>query len=168
MDLSAFDNLADDARVWVYGFVRPFSDDDQRIINERLAAFIDDWNSHKVDVKGAYTIVHDRFVILAGISDTGISGCSIDSSVENFKRFRDAHGLDGLDRDLVFYRDRDGAVQALPRKDFRVEVEARRLGPDTVVFDTTIQTLGDLRAGRFELPFKESWHARLFKTSQVG
>ena len=32
----------------------------------------------------------------------------------------------------------------------------------TVVFDVTIGTLGDLRAGRFEVPIADSWHAGAF------
>ena len=33
---------------------------------------------------------------------------------------------------------------------------------DTSVFDLTIETLADLRAGRFEKPFESSWHAQAF------
>ena len=42
-------------------------------------------------------------------------------------------------------------------------VNAGRAGPDTVVFDTSLHTLGDLRAGRFETTFKDSWHVRAFR-----
>lgn len=162
MDVDIFREFPDDARLWVYAFERPLSADESRLVHGRLEAFMRDWHSHKKDVSGAFAIYHDRFVILCGASHDGISGCSIDSSVQQFKHFRDEHGLDGLNRNLVFYRDGDGDIQAVERADFRQEIEAGRLGPDTIVFDTTLQTLGDLRADRFELPMRESWHSRAF------
>jgi hypothetical protein len=104
----------------------------------------------------------NRFAILSGASHNGLSGCSIDSSVQNFKFFRDEYDLNALDRSLVHYRGGDGAVTALDRAAFRVEVDAGRCGADTPVFDLTIPTLGDLRAGRFEVPLADTWHAKLF------
>jgi hypothetical protein len=162
VDLSTFNDFPDDARLWIYAFERPLSADEATIVDERLAAFMREWHSHKKDVRGAFAIYHDRFVILCGASRDGISGCSIDSSVQQFKRFRDEHGLNGLNRNLVFYRSGDGEIWAVERANFRREIESGRCGPDTIVFDTTLQTLSDLRADRFELPMRDSWHARAF------
>jgi hypothetical protein len=33
---------------------------------------------------------------------------------------------------------------------------------DTVVFDNTVATVGDLRAGKWERPFRDAWHAKAF------
>ena len=162
MTLDAFKLLPDNARVWIYAFRRPLEGSDRQLIDERLAAFMRSWHSHNADVEGAFAILHDRFVVLSGASRDGMSGCSIDSSVENFKFFRDEHGLDALDRNLVHYRDTNGAIHALDRAEFKAEMEAGRCGSETVVFDLTIRTLGDLRAGRFEMPLTDTWHAKIF------
>lgn len=159
-----FDNLPDDARVWIYAFEKPLGDADKQAVAERLDTFMEEWRSHNVDVHGAYAILHDRFVIMSGVSSDGISGCSIDSSVENFKFLRDRLGLDALNRDLVHFRDADGVVQALDRAAFQKEVSGGRCSADTIVFDITIGTLGDFRGGRFELPLAQSWHAKAFLT----
>ena len=37
-----------------------------------------------------------------------------------------------------------------------------RVGPDTTVFNNTLTSLGDVRAGRWEVPASDSWHARAF------
>jgi hypothetical protein len=126
---------------------------------------LEEWRSHSVDVEGAFTIVDDRFVILSGASRDGISGCSIDRSVENFKYFRDELDLDALNRNLIHYRDTDGAIQVRDRVAFKTELAAGRCGPETIVFDLAVQNLGDLRAGRFEIPLAESWYARAFLTT---
>lgn len=162
MAFEEFNDFADDARLWAYAFEKPLRGEDRRLVERRLSAFLHEWKSHHVDVRGAYSIAHDRFVFLAGSSAEGMSGCSIDNSVENFKYFRDEHGLDGLNRDLVFYRDDSGSIEALDRTSFQREIDTGRISRDTVVFDTTIERIGDLRAGRFEIPLSESWHARAF------
>jgi len=163
MDLSRFEKMPDDARVWVYGFDRTPDADTRARVTEVLDQFIDSWVSHEVPVAGAYDIVEDRFLVLAGYCTDGISGCSTDSSVRVVKIIRDHLGLDGLDRSLVFFRDRDGRVRSLPRPDFQREVDSGALGPGTTVFDTTIQTVADLRAGRLETAFEKSWHAKAFQ-----
>lgn len=166
MDLSPFDKLPDEAQLWVYAFERPLSEDESRMVAEHLDAFMEEWHSHEVDVTGAFAIFHDRFVILAGASTDSISGCSIDSSVANFKHFRDHHGLNALNRNLIFYRDNESNVTAVDRGEFQDRVKAGDCGADTIVFDPTVPRLGELRAGRFELPVRDSWHGRAFLQTQ--
>ena len=162
MNLQVFRSLPDEARVWVYAFDRPLTEAERRMVGERLEAFMREWHSHNADVEGSFTLAYDQFVIISGASRDGLSGCSIDSSVENFKFFRDEHGLDALNRASVHYRDSDGAVRALTRDRFKSEVDDGRCGAATTVFDLTVQTLGDVRAGRLEVPLADAWHAKVF------
>jgi len=161
--LSRFEGLPDEARVWVYGFDRAPDADTRERMSDVLDHFVKTWVSHDVPVAGAYAIVEDRFLVMAGHCTDGISGCSTDSSVRVVKAIRDHFGVDALDRSLVFFRDADGHVTSLSRVDFQRKVEAGVLGAGTVVFDTTIQHLSDLRAGRFETTFEKSWHAKAFQ-----
>jgi hypothetical protein len=46
-----------------------------------------------------------------------------------------------------------------------VNLETFKSLPDTIVFDLTIEMLGGLRAGRFEVPLADSWHAGVFLTA---
>lgn len=162
MKAELFDHADDNTRIWVYAFSSPLDADAKAVIVNRLNEFIAGWNSHNVPVDSAFMIVHDRFVLLAGHCPEGISGCSIDSKVQNFKRLRDDHGLDALNSSLVFFRNAGGEVVSMDRSSFQSEVDAGRVGSDTVVFNTTIQSVADLRSGRFETTFKDSWHARAF------
>ena len=63
----------------------------------------------------------------------------------------------------VFYRDADGAVATISRSNFQLMVDARTVSSGTIVFDTMLTTVGDLRAGRFETTFAACWHAKLFR-----
>lgn len=161
--LPELNNLSDAARLWVYAFDRPLSDNAKTIVRDRLTAFVAQWNAHRTPVQGAFTFLHDRFVVIAGESAGDISGCSIDSSVGNFKWLRDEHGLDGLNRNLIFYRDNEGTIIAVDRPGFQAELDAGRINADTPVFDTTLQSVGDMQSGLFEVPLLKCWHARAFK-----
>jgi hypothetical protein len=160
--LSRFESLPDDARVWVYGFDRVPDADTLSRMSDVLDHFIKTWVSHDVPVQGAYAILEDRFLVFAGHCSDGISGCSTDASVRVVKALRDHFDVDGLDRSRVFFRDENDRVTSLSRVDFQRKVEAGILGPGTVVFDNTIHDLSDLRAGKFETTFEKSWHARAF------
>lgn len=166
MDLGKFEHFPDTAQLWIYGFAKMLGVHEKRLIEERLNTFLKEWASHGDPVRGAYDIVYDRFVIITGACDSGISGCAIDSSVEPIKHLREAHGLDGLDRDLVFFRNDTGEIEAIGRTFFKESVACGLAGPETPVFDTTLQTLGDLRGGRFERRFADCWHARAFSSSK--
>ena len=165
MDLSNFQDLPDDAQLWVFGLNRPFRDADRKNIESHLDAFLPGWKSHQVPVRGAYTVLYDRFVVVAGHCPEGLSGCSMDSCVANFKQLKALFGLDVLNRSLVFYRDQEGQVQSLDRASFQGKVDSAEITPVSKVFDTTLQKLGELRNGALEPPFEKSWHARAFRVS---
>ena len=157
-----FDQLPDDAQLWVYGFDRELTAEAKATVESDLEAFVRSWTSHEEPVQGAWTLVDDRFVILSGHCGAGIGGCSIDGSVGVIRSFRDKHGIDGFNRDLVFFRNDEGVVETMTRSEFQKGVEDGRFGPATVVFDLTVTTLHALREGRFETTFDNSWHARAF------
>ena len=129
---------------------------------KKLDQFLPSWVSHGVPVEGKFRIYEDHFVLLVGQSTAGISGCSIDSSVNNFKDLRDHYGLDGLDRSLVFFRNEKGIIQSRHFLDFQKLVKSGLIDAETKVFDTSITTLGQLRQGKFEKPLWNSSYASRF------
>jgi hypothetical protein len=74
-------------------------------------------------------------------------------------------GLDGFDRTWVYYRDGEGKVHTAARSQFQDFVARGTIDADTVVFDPTIQFVGDLRGGGFETTFARSWHSAAFSSS---
>lgn len=162
MDLNNFFDFPDDASLWIYGFRQALTTGERHAVKGELEAFLGEWVSHGAPVRGSYKIVEDRFVLLTGHTPGGISGCSMDSSVRVFKTLKDRHGLDGLDRSLVYYRDAQGEIQGVHFSEFQKLVEKGQIDAETKVFDTTLTSLDDLRLGAFEKPFANSWHARSF------
>jgi hypothetical protein len=162
MNKKFFPDFPDNAKLWVYPLSRPLSENERARVTERLNLFLRGWNSHDVPVRGAYHIFEDRFILVTGYVEDGVSGCSTDSMMRVMKTLREEDGIDGFDRSLVFFRDADRVLRGVTREEFTALVSADQVDNDTVVFDPTISTLADLRGGRFETTFGKAWHARAF------
>lgn len=162
MNEDLFTNFPDSAKLWIYPLARPLTEAGRARVTQRLDGFLREWNSHGAAVIGAYRIFEDRFILVTGYVEDGVSGCSTDSMMRVMKSLRDEYGIDGFDRSLVYFRDADRVLRGVTRPEFKALVSAEQVDADTVVFDSTITTVGDLRAGRFETTFGKSWHARAF------
>jgi hypothetical protein len=162
MNRHLLDDLPGDAQLWIYCFDQEMDASTRDSVVRDLYEFVVGWTSHDEPVRGAFEIVDDRFVMLAGYCEAGLGGCSIDGSVGVIRSFKEKYGLDGFNRDLVFYRRADGAIDTMTRDEFQEAIDAGRIGVKTVVFDATITKIEELRAGRFETTFDKAWHARAF------
>lgn len=157
-----FADFPNEAKLWIFPLARPLTDADRARVRERLDVFLGEWDSHGAPVRGACEFFEDRFILVAGHLKDGVSGCSTDSLMRVMKSLREEDGIDGFDRALVFFRDADNILRGVTREEFKALVSADQVDDDTVVFDTTITAVADLRGGRFETTFGKSWHARAF------
>ncbi|NOG43662.1 MAG: ABC transporter ATPase [Calditrichaeota bacterium] len=148
------------SRVWVYGFNLLLSPEQKAIVQSKLEEFKSGWQYHGKAVNGDFEIIHDQFVLLT--TNDSISGCSIDSSVAVFKELKLIHGLDALDQNLIFFRSKRG-VEAVSRPEFQVLVTAGEINENTKVFNLSVSSINEVREGKFEVNFKNSWHSQAFK-----
>lgn len=162
--MQLFTDFRPDTRLWIYAFNRKLNPGELTLVHSMLRNFVDEWKSHQVDVRGAFEILYDQFVLIAGESSNGISGCSIDSSVSVLKMLKTQNGLDALDRSLIYYRD-DFAVRTATRQEFQKLVDSGQVTPQTIVFNNAITAVGELMSGQWELPFAQSWHAVAFTSA---
>lgn len=159
-----FDRMPDDARVWVFATSRPLSDNEGAKLLGHVDAFLERWAAHGAPVVGARELRHDRFLLIAADERAaGVSGCSIDSLYRTFAAAEADLGASLRDSaSQVFWRGEDGEVRAAPRPEFRQLAQSGAVGEDTVVFDNTVATVGDVRSGRWETRFRDAWHAKAF------
>ena len=161
MPMTTFDQLPDDARVWVFGAAAPVDDVDAAKLLAAVDAFLLQWKAHGHPLTAAREWRDERFLVVGVDQRTeGASGCSIDGLFRTLQELERAVGSSMVGGGLVFFRGPGDLVCALSRDDF--EALARRGGADvaTRVFDTTITNAGDYRA-RFEVAAGESWHRTL-------
>lgn len=158
-----FSTMPDDARLWVFPAARALTPDDAVRLGAEVERFIDGWAAHGEPVHGAYELREGRFLLVAADEHaTGVSGCSIDTLFRRLSALeRELDGNTLTDMGRVWYRAAGGEVESVGRTAFRALAGGGEVGPATPVFDPTVASVGALRAGRFELPAAEAWHARL-------
>ncbi|GAB5418896.1 MAG: hypothetical protein Crog4KO_01230 [Crocinitomicaceae bacterium] len=134
-----FENLSAESKVWVYTADRTFTAADKEVIADAMSRFLPQWAAHGNSLFGDYTIERDRFLILAvDESQSGASGCSIDSSVRFIKDLGMHLNIDFFNR-LNMVIEKEGALET-------VHVADLKSYPDATVFNPMITKLADLRA----------------------
>jgi hypothetical protein len=160
--------LPDSARLFVYNTARALDQQELELLRTNLEAFLDQWAAHGSPLTVGYALPYDHFVVIAvDDSAVGPSGCSIDASYQFLKAFTARTGIEILDAPDVCFRDAEG-VRCVSRSEFNALASNAQVDATTTVFNNTITTLGDFRAGRWEVPARESWHARAYKLREAA
>jgi hypothetical protein len=157
----SFRNLPDDARLWIFGANRPVAAEEASRLDEETARFLEEWAAHGEELAAAFDWRYERFLIIAlDERRAAASGCSIDALMGHVRQLEGELGVDLVDGSPVWYRDGE-EIRLASRKEFRELATSGDVSGRTVVFDLTVGRLGELRAGRWELPADSSWHGQL-------
>lgn len=158
-----FPDLPDHARLWIFTADRALTDAEQTRLLADLGRFVEQWASHGRSVPGAVYIHDARFVVVGAHLEGGVSGCGIDSLTHAVEQAGADVGVAWADGLQVVYRDTDGTVHVVPRPVFRQLARDGAITTATPVFDTTVNTVGALRATGLERPAGSTWHGRVFR-----
>ena len=159
-----FSGIPATGRLWIFGADRALDARERDALLGEVDGFLDRWKAHGQPLTAAREWREDRFLLVA-VDEASIpaSGCSIDAMVGVLKELEGRLGLGLVGHGAVYWRDPSGAVRRAERADFRRLAEAGEVGPDTVVFDTTLTRVGKLSDGSWERPAKGAWHRAFFR-----
>ncbi|HVE77802.1 MAG TPA: hypothetical protein VNA89_03020 [Gemmatimonadaceae bacterium] len=156
-----FSSLPDDARVWVFASDTPIRGAAADRLLGEVDRFLDGWAAHGLPLACGRDWCEDRFLTIAvDQRQAHASGCSIDGLFRALRALEPVIGASLVAGGRVFYRTRDGEVAAVARDAFAALGAARVVDRETLVFDTSVITLGDWR-DHFETQLGRSWHAQL-------
>ncbi|HEX9162104.1 MAG TPA: hypothetical protein VF980_10400 [Thermoanaerobaculia bacterium] len=150
--------LSDEAYIWIFGISPALDEAGTATLLRRVDAFLDNWAAHGTPIESARDLREGSLLIIAAESTSERSGCSIDRLFGTLRQLEDELHVKILDPNRVFFRHGDGRVDAMSRAEFREKGD-----PHTVVFDTTAQTLSEVRGGSWERRAELSWHRELLK-----
>lgn len=154
-----YDNLPENARVWIYQADRPFTPQDIAFISEKATEFIEQWTKHGDSLKGSFTIKYNHFLILAvDQSFNAVSGCSIDASVRFIQQLEQELQLDLMNKLKVSFKD-GNTINIVTLAAFKNFAQQAKITPETIVFNNLLQTKMALE-NDWEVPAKDSWHQR--------
>ncbi len=157
-----FDRLPEHARLWIFAAERALAPSERDRLLSEVDAFLAQWTAHGVPLTAARDWRHDRF-LLVGVDEqaAGVSGCSIDALMRGLRQLESHLGVALVDHAPVLYR-RGTSIERVSRDRFAELARSGEVSLDTPVYDNTVASVGDLRAGRWEGPAANSWHARAF------
>ena len=136
-------------------------------IEPMLEAFVANWNSHGVPVKGYANLFFGQFIIImADETATGVSGCSTDSSVRLIKQIEETFKVDMFNRQMVAVYAKD-KVQLLPLQQVNYAVENGFITPDTLYFNNLVATKEEL-LHNWIIPAQKGWLAKKIKFNQTA
>ena len=162
MSRVGFDVLPEDARVWIFSAERELTAVEQERVLADVDRFIDQWGAHSVPLVAGRELQYGQFLFVAVDQRTaGPSGCSIDALVSQMKELEHELDVELVNHAPVLFR-RGTHVERVSREDFSELIADGHVNLATTVFNNTLQVLGDVRAGRWEVPASESWHGQAF------
>lgn len=161
------ENLRDDSRLWIFPVSEPLDGAAAGRLLSEVDRFLTGWASHGEPNVGALELREGRFLLVAADESNSPSGCSIDKLFGVLESLERELAVSLLDTSRVYYRAEDGEVRSATRAEFRRLAEQGALTAGTVVFDPSLSSVGELRAGRFERPAGETWHRELLPAAAL-
>jgi hypothetical protein len=156
-------DFADSSRVWIYQSSRLFLISEAFEIEDMLKEFTATWKSHGDEVTGYANLFFGQFILLmADESNTGVSGCSTDSSVRLIKAIEERFNVQLFDRQSLAFIIKE-RVQLLPMNQLNYALENNFIDGDTLYFNNTVLNKKELFE-KWIIPVKDSWLAKRLKT----
>jgi len=149
-------DFSDDSRVWIYQSNRLFTISEALQIEDVLNDLVKNWKAHGAPVKGYANLFFGQFIILmADENATGVSGCSIDSSVRIIQQIEKQFGVEMFNwQNLAFIVKEK--VQIIPRQQFSYALENNFITEQTLFFNNVVTTKKELE-NNWIIPVNESW-----------
>jgi len=168
MDLDIQQHLPEDfnagSKVWIYQSSRLFLINEVLEMEEMLQQFVAGWKSHGAPVKGFANIFFGRFIILmADETNTGVGGCSTDSSVHLIKEIEKKYQVDMFNRQMLSFIIKD-KIEQLPIAQVAYAIENNFIDENSLYFDNSITTKKQLLS-EWITPAGNSWLKRMFAVS---
>ncbi|MVN21869.1 ABC transporter ATPase [Mucilaginibacter arboris] len=149
------------SKIWIYQSNRKLNETETDQLQQLLDQFASIWTAHNQQLKAAAQILYNRFIILlVDESQAGASGCSIDKSVHFMKSLEQEFGLNLFDRFNTAYIDAD-EIRSASRQEFEDLLKEGKVNNKTIVFNNLVANLHDFKT-KWQVPLKDSWHARVF------
>jgi hypothetical protein len=151
-----FDDLSEEARVWVYQLNRELTDVEKSKIELVMKDFCSHWQAHGAPLRTSFQIAHNYFLILAVDENAGnASGCSIDGSVRVLKELGTQLNVDFFDRTKAAFLI-DNKVQLYPIAKLKDLFNEGALNAIMPMFDNLVATKSSYLKN-WQVPIAETW-----------
>ena len=157
-----FDNIANDARIWIFQANRIFSQLELEFLEKSISLFLNSWTAHGSQLSASFKIEYNTFIIIAlDEKNSTATGCSIDKLVNYMKQIENEFSVRLLDRlDISYMLNDEIVIDRL--HDFKDKILTKKIDKNTIVFNNLIKLKNDL-VENWKIPLSNSWHKQLIK-----
>lgn len=153
------EDFAPQSRVWIYQSSRLFSLSEAFELEDLIKDFCEQWTSHGAEVKAYGNLFFGQFVVLmADESQTGVGGCSTDSSVRFIKSLEQKFSVDFFNRNNLAFVVKD-KIELLPLNQLPYAFNNQFITPETLYFNNLVVNKAGLE-NDWIIPVKNSWLAK--------
>ena len=157
-----FDEIPEDAKVWVYPSSRKFYTNEIPEIAEKIKKFVAEWKADDESFKASYQFLYNRFIVItADDITTPLKNSDIDNSVNFILSLQETYSEALLDRMNICFKQGE-FVQYKDLKDFKKLLKNKALTGKSIIFDNLITNKQDFE-NLWEIPIEESWYSRFLK-----
>ncbi|KAA3600383.1 MAG: ABC transporter ATPase [Calditrichaeota bacterium] len=158
--------LPNNATLKIFHSSRKLTDSEVSSVLEEFDSFEQNWQAHGANVFSAREMRYNQF-LLVGVDESKVrlSGCSRDSLIHAMEAIERKLGLTFLDSPQVVYREND-KIKCAERMEFKKIASQGLVNAETIVFNNIIESVSDLN--KWEVPMKDSWHARAFLPKELA
>jgi len=154
--LVPFEQLSNDARVWVFQSILPMRTQQKESLLNFMNQFCTQWQSHGNELMAGYRIERGHFLIV-GVDESNkdASGCSIDKLFQGLNEWQTVQGLDFFDRKFVAFIEND-QVKFETIQHVKSNYKSGNFSDNTLIFNTLTNTKTQFN-NSFVQPISESW-----------
>ncbi|MBL6447512.1 hypothetical protein JMN32_14435 [Fulvivirga sp. 29W222] len=159
--LVPFENMPDDARVWIYQANRKLANTEVVSVNDAGVNFFEEWAAHGAPLKSSFKIFHNQFLVISADENFNkASGCSIDSSVGFVKQIEQQLGINFFDRTkIAFIFNEEVYLESL--SNLKTSVAEGKIDESTLTFNNLVSNKSELETS-WIVPAKSTWLGRYF------
>lgn len=154
--MTALDHMPPDARVWIYAANRKLTPAEQADITAKANAFTAQWTAHQNQLKAAFAILHDIFLVLMVDENFNeVSGCGIDKSIHFIQDIDHEYNINLFNRLQVEVLLNDEVILTGKQK-LSVMLQEGQVNEQTITFNKNLTDKHTFDT-QFRLPLAKSW-----------
>lgn len=151
-----FNQLPDNARVWIYAASQPLDQAQQHYITKAADTFTENWTAHQMPLRASFKIINDLFLVFGvDIAHHEVSGCGIDKSVQLIQNLEKELGIDLFNRLQLEYVHQNQLHTSTKSKIAELLANGT-ITLETPFYNKTVLNVAELK-NNFTVPLKNSW-----------
>lgn len=148
--------MPSESKIWVYAANRILIPQEQLEISQMASAFITNWTAHQQELKAAFTIVHNIFMIISVDENYNqVSGCGIDKSIHFMQEVDKKYNLNVFHRLQIELWQHEQVILTNKQK-LSVMLQDGSVNQHTLMFNKNITTKHQYDL-QFQVPLSQSW-----------